>query len=278
MNVRSLPDRINSATGRTFRPMQSRTMRWKRRAARSRHTTTSIYGKLKGMVMAKKKDTALGTAMEKAASTVTLQSRAYVEAYNILQDRDYVTYQVTNEMFKLVQNDPGLMIGILGEDRSKEEITAFLKMVIKDMGKQVSEPVNAGEEEKSEAHESCESHRSYGPSSPTKSTTSLSESIRTHGHQFVSDKSRKKALLAAHTEAAKTIMDTYKIRDGRSIGDIQFLELEGIRSANAQEAALIKLIMRHASNVDPVLKVRDVIKIDVLQGMIQKAAEAADVF
>lgn len=78
------------------------------------------------------------------------------------------------------------------------------------------------------------------------------------------------------TRAMLTVLDSWKVRDGRAIGDVQFSELEGLRFANAQEAVLVDLIRKHASYVEPGARVRDVIKAEELQRMIQKSAEMAD--
>jgi hypothetical protein len=74
---------------------------------------------------------------------------------------------------------------------------------------------------------------------------------------------------------AVSVLDTFKVRDGRSIGDVRYGELDRLRSSNVHEAAVIKLIQKHAQ-ADSNMRVRDVVKPDDLQRMIQKAAEVAD--
>lgn len=89
---------------------------------------------------------------------------------------------------------------------------------------------------------------------------------------------------AAYIEAAKvgakkialTVLDSFKVRDGRAIGDLIFGELEGLRLGNAMEASIIRQIQRHAANVPGNAKVRDVIKADELERIIQRGAEVAD--
>lgn len=76
-------------------------------------------------------------------------------------------------------------------------------------------------------------------------------------------------------DGAITIMDTHKIRDGRSIGNIRFGELESLRATNLQEAALFKLIQKHCV-ADSSTLIRDAIKLDVLQRYLQQSAEVAD--
>lgn len=70
--------------------------------------------------------------------------------------------------------------------------------------------------------------------------------------------------------------DSYLTRDGIPIGDVVFSTIHRIESANAREAALLRLIREHVSPIgDPNARVRDLIKLEDLQRMIQKAAEIA---
>lgn len=85
---------------------------------------------------------------------------------------------------------------------------------------------------------------------------------------------RNAARRVAQTMAV-TVLDTHRIRDGRAIGDVRFGELDRIRSSNTREAALLRLIQRHAQ-ADDNMRVRDVVKAKDMQIMIQKAAEIAD--
>lgn len=86
-------------------------------------------------------------------------------------------------------------------------------------------------------------------------------------------------LVAAKAGAQKmalTVLDSFKVRDGRAIGDLTFGELEAIRATNAQEASVIRQIQRHAGNATGNQLVREVIKAKDLEIMIQRGAEVAD--
>lgn len=87
--------------------------------------------------------------------------------------------------------------------------------------------------------------------------------------------SQRAAAASVANAIAVTVLDTYRVRDGRAIGDVRFGELERLRSANAQEASLIRQIQRHAV-ADHDQRVRDVVKAEELNRMIQRAAEVAD--
>lgn len=88
-----------------------------------------------------------------------------------------------------------------------------------------------------------------------------------------------KYLSAAHSasrEVARTVLDSFIIRDGRAIGDVTFGELEKLRRLDLMHANLFSQIRNHVANATPHMRVRDLIKPDVLERMLQKAAEASD--
>lgn len=77
-------------------------------------------------------------------------------------------------------------------------------------------------------------------------------------------------------QIALTVLDSYRVRDGRAIGDLTFGELVAMRGANIREASVLKQIKNHVANAESNLRVRDAIKPDVLEKMIQRAAEVED--
>jgi hypothetical protein len=74
---------------------------------------------------------------------------------------------------------------------------------------------------------------------------------------------------------AVTVFDSFKVRDGRGIGDVRFGELRRMMNTNAREAAVIRQILEHGDAPHDA-QVRDIIKTDHLQRMIQRAAEIVD--
>lgn len=84
---------------------------------------------------------------------------------------------------------------------------------------------------------------------------------------------------AASARVAKhltiTVFDTFRIRDGRGIGDVRYGELERLRASNAMEASLVRQLQRHG-NPPHDTKMRDFVKVEELQRMVQRAAEVAD--
>jgi hypothetical protein len=76
--------------------------------------------------------------------------------------------------------------------------------------------------------------------------------------------------------SAPTIFDTITLRDGTPIGDLRWSQLDRFIADNAHEAALLRMVKSHAVPADPNAKVRDVVKIDVLQRFVRQAKESAD--
>lgn len=126
--------------------------------------------------------------------------------------------------------------------------------------------------------------QSYRAKSSPESTRLGQEKSGTAPSQSLPKRVAPPKTVEAYVQAAKhvqkmvamTVLDSFKVRDGRAIGDITFGELEGLRSENAREASIIRQIQRHAANVTADAKVRDIIKASDLERMIQRGAEVAD--
>lgn len=84
------------------------------------------------------------------------------------------------------------------------------------------------------------------------------------------------AELKAIKDALPTIFDTRKLRDGTSLGDLRWSQLDRFIAGNAQEAALLRLVRDHARPADPNARIRDVVSLETMQRFLQKAAEIAD--
>lgn len=77
-------------------------------------------------------------------------------------------------------------------------------------------------------------------------------------------------------QAAASILDSYKLRNGKPIGDCTRVELEMLAGENLREGFLCRLILRRAAHVPSEAVVRDWCSEDDLKRAIQKAAEAED--
>jgi|GEM_PF-5888954 len=85
----------------------------------------------------------------------------------------------------------------------------------------------------------------------------------------------RRAAASVAKAAARTIFDSVEIR-GRPLARIAIGELAGLLSLNEQENALIRQMMRHAANTDPLAMVADVFKASDIERFRQKVAEMAD--
>lgn len=85
------------------------------------------------------------------------------------------------------------------------------------------------------------------------------------------------AARSASRNVARTVLDSFRIRDGRAIGNVFMIDLPGLRAENNREAILLGMIQRHVANPPLGARVRDVLQADDLERMIQKAAELSDV-
>jgi hypothetical protein len=81
------------------------------------------------------------------------------------------------------------------------------------------------------------------------------------------------AMTAVQHVAAKTLLDTFKVRDGRPVGDVLFKELDGMRAANAREASVLRAIQLHTANAESTDRVRDIVSPAHLEAIVAAATE-----
>jgi hypothetical protein len=86
----------------------------------------------------------------------------------------------------------------------------------------------------------------------------------------------RKAAAVVALSAARTVLDSFKIRDGRSIGDVTWKEVATLRATNAREASVLGQIQKRVAHADGDARIRDLIGADELARIVQKAAEVAD--
>lgn len=84
------------------------------------------------------------------------------------------------------------------------------------------------------------------------------------------------AMKTGSTVLAKSVFDSFKIRDGRAIGDLTFGEIERIRTTNVREAAVLRQVQKHCAYAEPGMKVREIVSREDMEKFIQRAAEVAD--
>ena len=74
---------------------------------------------------------------------------------------------------------------------------------------------------------------------------------------------------------AVTVLDTFRLSNGVAIGDVYWGSLHRLRNASARDAALLRQLL-NLGIADANKKVRDIVSVEQMQIMIQKAAELAD--
>ena len=84
------------------------------------------------------------------------------------------------------------------------------------------------------------------------------------------------AAARAASHISRTVFDSFKVRDGRAIGDVLMGEVERLRSASAQEASVLRQIQRSCVAADPNTPIRDALKVHQMERFIQTGAEVAD--
>jgi hypothetical protein len=92
-------------------------------------------------------------------------------------------------------------------------------------------------------------------------------------------RSQLDGIIAARKSAAirvLTVFDSYKVRDGRSIGEVTFGEVGAMRAANMREAFLFGLIRNHVGYAETSASIRDLVNAETLERFVQKAAEMSD--
>lgn len=88
-------------------------------------------------------------------------------------------------------------------------------------------------------------------------------------------KAANRAAMATHAREM-TILDTYKVMDGRLLKNIAWGEMPALEGASMRQGFVIRLLKRHGQVDDLSTPVGAVIKADTLQHIIQRAAEMQD--
>ncbi len=70
-------------------------------------------------------------------------------------------------------------------------------------------------------------------------------------------------------------MDSYKLRDGRPIGDVRWGELASLAARSLEEACVLEAIRTRGTPADPGVKVRDILKDADLAEIVARAKERA---
>lgn len=97
------------------------------------------------------------------------------------------------------------------------------------------------------------------------------------GLRFSPGHARRGASVIASVQAtmAKSLLDTFKVRDGRVIGDLMLKDLPSLVAANQKEAAILDRIRNHTANGGPSQLVREIISAESLERFVAEAEEVS---
>lgn len=97
------------------------------------------------------------------------------------------------------------------------------------------------------------------------------------GTRFTPGHARRGAAAIASVQPvmAKTLLDTWTVRDGRIVGDLMLKDLAGLVASNRKEAAVLDKIRNHSANGDPSQLVREIISAESLERFISEAEEVS---
>lgn len=239
-----------------------------------------------------KRETALQAALAKAGYPGG-RDRAYVRVANILRESNLDCITARKKALKIAAVDSDFMIAVFD---------AFVRIVADDMrGTELpgeGRPYSASNGQSSSAHsrqpdEDARGHRMsadngqnvLAPPSSAKASGGQKPCAR-EGQKPSAPSARpdtaarKAARINAVIGNAKalTSLDSFKVRDGRAIGDLSWGELERLETTNQREAWVIRQLRKHAQVSDHSTLVRSVVTAEMLDRMIQKAAELSDAY
>lgn len=240
-----------------------------------------------------KRETALQAALAKAGYPGG-RDRAYVRVANILRESNLDCITARKKALKIAAVDSDFMIAVFD---------AFVRIVADDMrGTELpgeGRPYSASNGQRSSAHsrqpdEDARGQETYAVNGQRVSAPPSSPKASGEGQRrFASDGQRPGATSARPDTAARkaarinavigntkaiTSLDSFKVRDGRAIGDLSWGELERLETTNQREAWVIRQLRKHAQVSDHSTLVRAVVTAEMLDRMIQKAAELSDAY
>lgn len=184
----------------------------------------------------------------------TDEQRAYDTAEGILIETDFNEHHAVVRLKAIVRNDVGILEAVLAHYLS------FVSTEMPDFKRPLRD---------SSAEES-------GPAAELKPNASAAEEARASRTPKSSVAKRgAEAIASVQGTMKRTLLDTYRVLDGRILGDILYGDLTSLAVAGVKEGALAKMIRDHVANADPSTKVRDIVKPRDLEKMIKQAEKIA---
>ena len=82
------------------------------------------------------------------------------------------------------------------------------------------------------------------------------------------------AIASIQHVVARSILDTFRVRDGRPIGNVAWGELIVLARSNEREGRILRFIEGQRRGVDPKMKIRDALSAKIVEDAIRFATEA----
>lgn len=233
-----------------------------------------------------KRETALQAALAKAGYPGG-RDRAYVRVAQILRESNLDCITARKKALKIAAVDSDFLIAVFD---------AFVRIVADDMrGTELPEVgqvpnANSGqvrfahsrqpdEDARGQDHHASDGQINPAPPSSPKASGEGQRRYASDGQHSVAHSARpdtaarKAARINAVIGNAKAItsLDSFKVRDGRAIGDLSWGELSRIKATNEREAWVLNRILMHARINDHTRIVRDVVTADLIDQAIKEA-------
>ena len=239
-----------------------------------------------------KEDGMTAIAEKLHGSNIARQSRLYLAAQRALAGN--VSHDIASRAFLLaIQNDAQLLRALIGDDGLAKLSKEFLERVARDMksGGNTGVGQSAIDTQSTRAdvnssgdrgagQETCDTQRKFArDNSSGQSTSDTQKGIAgsTAGAKAPAASMPRIIGFAAKAATAKSALDSFKIRDGRSIGDVKWCEIGRLIGMNTREAAVLRLIGKRYANVqNENAPIRDLIDSKTLERFIQEAAHVED--
>lgn len=92
-----------------------------------------------------------------------------------------------------------------------------------------------------------------------------------HARPSEPSEARKKAAFDLRLKLAKTVLDTFKVPDGRPIGKVMFFELPGLRRRSLRDAYIYEALMQFVANPSSNARIEDAVKPVQFEHIMQEA-------
>jgi hypothetical protein len=201
------------------------------------------------------------------------EAKLYAQAVEFLRKNDLDRAKATTALIQWLSGEEPLTAWLFGE-----RLYVFLRAPVWELVARVARDMNPAPAGAAASHATLERHDTVGSGGESSAqaegrapqiTRESQPKVGRPAHDRREDMRAMQARLP-------TIFDTMITRCGVPLGDVRWSMLPRMASENAREATLLKAIYEHTTPDDPNACVREFLRLEALQRMIQQAAEATD--